>query len=131
MSAAVARVPQDYAGGYVFFRRPGRPRLVKWPRLSRAAGPSSALAIRTADRPDGGRRATDCEIGSSPNREDADAATEEPGHCDPRHGSGTGAGGGPGAPWRSRWPEEEGQEWAQTAAAKGTGTATGIEDSKG
>src|SRR5438876_5109 len=56
------------------------------------------------------------------------AATEESGHGDPRHGSGAGAGGCPGAAWRSRRPEEEGQEWAQTAHASRTGTAIGIED---
>src|SRR5438094_6719055 len=57
------------------------------------------------------------------------AVTKESGHCDPRHGSGAGAGGCPGAAWRSRWPEEEGQEWAQTAAeAAGTGTTSRVED---
>jgi len=58
-----------------------------------------------------------------------DAATKELGHCDPRHGSGASAGGCARAAWRSRWPKEEGQERAQTAAeAKGTRTPAGVED---
>src|SRR5439155_3097425 len=57
-----------------------------------------------------------------------DAATEESGHCDPRHGSGTSAGGDPGVAGE-RESEEEGHERAQTAAqASRARTAARVED---
>src|SRR2546426_2939994 len=45
-----------------------------------------------------------------------DAATDELRRLHPQRRPQTGAGGCPGAPWRSRRAEEEGQERAQTAA---------------